>query len=210
MHYPWAMPTMGYILHWYACSLGRQCSVCMMLISGHWIVADLLIASWELCRRISRWTDVTITLLLPCSRISSLISEVKGKISLKNNRAYSTKAKLTVNWCVRKILNYIRRQPIHWFGWFICAGMMFYKLLLSEEFGSESHTEMYFCDQWIDTCRCYKPNRAHLLCSDRLSRSQECWTKKSLPSPGKTPKSLQFIVHLLYNNLIMLQLHPLT
>ena len=35
--------------------------------------------SWELWRRISRLADVTITLLLPCSRISSLISEVKGR-----------------------------------------------------------------------------------------------------------------------------------
>lgn len=35
--------------------------------------------SWELCRRISRWADATITLLLPCSCISSLISEVKDK-----------------------------------------------------------------------------------------------------------------------------------
>lgn len=58
-------------------------SGCVMLVSGHWVAADLLMVSWELWRRISRCADVTITLLLPCSRNSSLISGVKGGKSLK-------------------------------------------------------------------------------------------------------------------------------
>lgn len=70
----------GMSQYWYSRSLiygSFPCRRRMMLVDGDGVVADLRMVSWDLWRRISRWADVTITLMLPCSRMSSLISEVK-------------------------------------------------------------------------------------------------------------------------------------